>query len=112
MTAKNKIIKKIKDYNKKEYKILDSFETIEVNREINPEGKYSFVTQTLSEKITKSDITKILTFPFSNLSSIERLETFNKSDFENKLKKSLKNSGDNFETIYKEAVKDYLNKKV
>lgn len=112
VTAKNKIIKKIKDYNKKEYKILDSFETIEVNREINPEGKYSFVTQTLSEKITKSDITKILTFPFSNLSSIERLETFNKSDFENKLKKSLKNSGDNFETIYKEAVKDYLNKKV
>lgn len=112
VTSKNKIIKKIKDYNKKEYKILDSFETIEVNREINPEGKYSFVTKTLSEKITKSDISKILTFPFSNLSSIERLETFNKSDFENKLKKSLKNSGDDFETIYKEAVKDYLNKKV
>ena len=112
VTAKNKIIKKIKDYNKKEYKILDLFETIEINREINPEGKYSFVTKTLSEKITKSDVSKILTFPFSNLSSVERLEKFNKSDFESKLKKSLKNTGDDFETVYKEAVKDYLNKKV
>ena len=112
VTAKNKIIKKIKDYNKKEYKILDLFETIEINREVNPEGKYSFVTKTLSEKITKSDVSKILTFPFSNLSSVERLEKFNKSDFESKLKKSLKNTGDDFETVYKEAVKDYLNKKV
>lgn len=112
VTAKNKIIKKIKDYNKKEYKILDLFETIEVNREINPEGKYSFVTKTLSEKVTKSDVSKILTFPFSNLSSVERLEKFNKSDFESKLKKSLKNTGDDYETVYKEAVKDYLNKKV
>lgn len=112
VTAKNKIIKKIKDYNKKEYKILDLFETIEINIEVNPEGKYSFVTKTLSEKITKSDVSKILTFPFSNLSSVERLEKFNKSDFESKLKKSLKNTGDDFETVYKEAVKDYLNKKV
>lgn len=112
VTAKNKIIKKIKDYNKKEYKILDLFETIEVNREIYPEGKYSFVTKTLSEKITKSDVSKILTFPFSNLSSVERIEKFNKSDFESKLKKSLKNTGDDFETVYKAAVKDYLNKKV
>lgn len=70
------------------------------------------MTKTLSEKITKSDVSKILTFPFPNLSSVERLEKFNKSDFESKLKKSLKNTGDDFETVYKEAVKDYLNKKV
>lgn len=110
--AKNKIINKIKDYNKKEYKILDSFEIIKINKETNPEGKYSFVTQTVCDKITKSELVKILTFPFSNLSSIERLETFNKNDFEKKLKKSLKNNCDNFEVVYKEAVKEYLNKKV
>ena len=110
--ARDKIINKIKDYNKSDYKIIDSFETIEINKETNPEGKYDFVTQTICDKITKTELIRILTFPFSNLSSIERLETFNKSEFENKLKKSLKNNGDNFEVVYKEAVKDYLNKKI
>lgn len=110
--AKNKILNKIKDYNKDKYRILESYETIEVNKESNPEGKYNFITQTVCDKITKGEIIKILTFPFSNLSSIERLESFNKNDFENKLKKSLKTTGEDFESIYKDAVKDYLKKKI
>ena len=112
IAAKNKIINKIKDYNKEEYKILESFETIDINRESNQEGKYDFITQTICDKITKSEMGKILTYPFSNLSSVERIETFNKKDFEDRLKKSIKNNGDNFEVVYKEAVSDYLNKKI
>ena len=66
----------------------------------------------MCEKISKSEIVNILTSPFSNLHSLEKVEKFNKNDFETKLKKSLKNENDDFEKIYKDAVKDYLNKKI
>ena len=110
--AKNKIINKIKDINKEPYDILDTFETIEINKESNPEGKYNFITQTIVENIARKDIIKILTEPFSNTSTIEKISEFTLNDFEKKIKSSLKKEGSNNEKIYKDAIKDYLSKKV
>lgn len=112
ISAKNKIINKIKDINKEPYDILDTFETIEINKESNPEGKYNFTTQTIVENITKKEMIKILTEPFSNTSTIEKVNEFTLNDFEKKIKSSLKKDGSNNEKIYKDAVKDYLSKKV
>lgn len=112
ITAKNKILNKINDYNKEKICVLEKFDTLTLNKIINPEGKYNFITQNICEKITKAEIINILTNPFSNLHSLEKVEKFNKNDFQTKLKKSLKNGNDDFEKIYKDAVKDYLNKKI
>lgn len=112
ITAKNKILNKINDYNKDKICVLEKFDTLTLNKVINPEGKYNFITQNICEKITKAEIIDILTNPFSNLHSLEKVEKFNKNDFQTKLKKSLKNGNDDFEKIYKDAVKDYLNKKI
>ena len=112
ITAKDKILNKINDHNKNKISVLEKFNTITLNKIINPEGKYNFITQNMCEKISKSEIVNILTSPFSNLHSLEKVEKFNKNDFETKLKKSLKNENDDFEKIYKDAVKDYLNKKI
>lgn len=111
VSAKDRIVNKINDINKEKYEILESFSTININKENNPEGKYNFVTQTIEEKITQKDIIKILTDPFAKVSSIEKIEEFSSKDFESKLKQSVKGDGDNYEKNYKDAVRDYLNKK-
>lgn len=112
ITAKNKILNKINDYNKEKICVLEKFDTLTLNKVINSEGKYNFITQNICEKITKAEIINILTNPFTNLHSLEKVEKFNKNDFQTKLKKGLKNGNDDFEKIYKDAVKDYLNKKI
>lgn len=111
ISAKDRVINKINENNKEKYEILESFSTININKETNSEGKYNFVTQTLEEKITQKDIVKILTEPLSRVSTIDKIEGLTSREFENKLKQTIKVDGDNYEKNYKDAVRDYLNKK-
>lgn len=109
--AKSKILDKIADTNKEKYKILENFQTINVNIANQKEGEYVFVTKTLVDKISNKIINNILTYPLKNLNDIEKVENYSIQDFKNKLKKDV-DIGDDFEKNYLNAVAEYVNKEV
>lgn len=110
--AKNRIDSYISEINKEKLKILDNFEDIIIESKVNPFGEYNFLTCTLESKIDKKCIEKILTEPLSNISSLDKVEILNSNDFEKKIKKTCRVEGKDSIFNYKNAISNFIDKKI
>lgn len=111
VSVSDKIVEYIKVNSKSISPTLNDFKPITLKMESHEEGKYKFVTSTAYKTIGIKEINDILTFPLSNISKVERAEKLTTNDFNNKLKKTLKDDGKESKEKYKKAVEDYIKQK-
>ena len=112
ISASDKVKEYIKISNKEVSKTLSEFKPIVIKAEIQEEGKYKFITSTAYKIIDEKEINAILTKPLSNITSIDKVEKLTATEFEKKLKKTLKDDGENSRDKYKNAVSEYIKNKI
>ena len=111
VSVSDRIVEYIKVNSKNIPSTLNDFKPIRLKMEIHEEGKYKFITSTSFKVIGLKEIDDILTYPLSNISKIEKAEKLTTNDFNNKLKKNLKDDGKESKEKYRKAVEDYIKKK-
>lgn len=111
VSVSEKIVDYIKVNSKTVLPTLNNFKPITLKMESQEEGKYKFVTSTAYKTIDIKEINDILTFPLSNISRVEKAEKLTTNDFNNKLKKTLKDESKESKEKYKKAVEDYIKQK-
>lgn len=109
--SSKKICDYIKALNIENKSVLEDFKPIKIKEADYEEGKYKFVTSTAYKIIEKKDMDEILTMPLSNIKSIDKAELLNSDDFNKKLKKTLKDGGDDSKEKYRNSVSEFITSK-
>ena len=112
ISSTKKIVEYIKINNNKVENTLKNFDIIKMKSEENIEGKYRFVTKTLETQVGIKEMNEILTFPLSNIKSVDSAEKLTNLTCKEKLKKNLPEVGQDAREIYKNAVREYINSKI